>query len=86
MGYDANYKLKDTSFFNVENVYISFMRGGSRDCYLSPKLMKALKKRDLNPDHDPLKSNVFSLGMICLQMANLCEINDCYDFESIEIK
>ena len=47
--------------------------------------MKALKKRDLNPDHDPLKSNVFSLGMICLQMANLCEINDCYDFESIEI-
>lgn len=81
MGYDANYKLTDSDFFNVENVYISFMTGGSGSCYLSPKLIKSLKKRQLKPDHDSLKSHVYSLGMICLQMANLCEINDCYNFD-----
>jgi len=45
MGYDANYKLTDSDFLNVENIYISFMTGGRDSCYFSPKLMRSLKNR-----------------------------------------
>lgn len=63
-----------------KNAYRHFLLGGKGNCYLSPDLLTNLKQRDMHPDHNPRLSDIFALGMICLEMATLTDINMCYNF------
>jgi hypothetical protein len=39
--------------------------------YISPRLLKALKTKNLNPKHNEIKSDIFSMGMTLLHAATL---------------
>ena len=54
--------------------------------YLSPDLIKSLGKDLMQPLHNPYKSDIFTLGMIVLQMATLENCDDCYDFSNFSLK
>ena len=49
--------------------------------YLSPNLLKALTRQEVNPKHQPDKSDIFSLGMTLLNAATLSDCNEFYDWE-----
>lgn len=44
--------------------------------YLSPRELEALKHRPLRPNHDPYKSDVFSLGVVLIDLALLANQKD----------
>ena len=43
----------------------------SKICYLSPAELKGLKFKNIQPKHNALKSDVFSLGMSLLRALSL---------------
>ncbi|CAD8143047.1 unnamed protein product [Paramecium pentaurelia] len=49
---------------------------------LSPELIEQLKLNNINPVHDPSKSDIFSLGMTMLEQMTLKSSFDCYSFNS----
>jgi serine/threonine protein kinase len=49
--------------------------------YLSPLLLKSLLRRELRPQHNPFKSDVFSLGMTMLECCALLTARSCYEYE-----
>ncbi|CAD8050470.1 unnamed protein product [Paramecium sonneborni] len=49
---------------------------------LSPELIEQLKLKNINPVHDPSKSDIFSLGMTMLEFMTLKSSFDCYSFNS----
>lgn len=53
-------------------------------CYYSPEILKDLKERNFEPFLSP-KSDVFSLGMLTLEMACLEPLDNYYDYESFSI-
>jgi hypothetical protein len=44
------------------------------------------KKQKSVPDHNPSKSDVFSLGMTLLEMGTLVSIRKCYDFDNFAMR
>ncbi|CAD8152519.1 unnamed protein product [Paramecium pentaurelia] len=46
--------------------------------YLSPQLMQSLND-EMQPQHNPYKSDVYSLGMTMLHLSTLNNCDDCYD-------
>ena len=54
-------------------------------CYLSPLLMKSLQRQEMKPKHNPYKSDVFSLGMVLLQAANLQSCDRLYKWDNFTI-
>jgi serine/threonine protein kinase len=54
--------------------------------YLSPELMGCLKMRQFQPKiPSQPKSDLFSLGLCCLEAALEESVSSIYDYESIEI-
>ena len=53
-------------------------------CYLAPELLKDLKEKNYEPFLSP-KSDVFSLGMLTVEMACLEPLDSYYDFENFSI-
>ncbi|CAD8133726.1 unnamed protein product [Paramecium octaurelia] len=49
---------------------------------LSPELIEQLRLNNINPVHNPSKSDVFSLGMTMLELMTLKSSFDCYSFDS----
>ncbi|CAD8046608.1 unnamed protein product [Paramecium primaurelia] len=49
---------------------------------LSPELIEQLKLNNINPVHNPSKSDIFSLGMTMLELKTLKSSFDCYSFNS----
>jgi len=41
--------------------------------------------KDLNPKHDPFKSDIFSLGLTLLEAATLVKSSSVYDFRNYTI-
>lgn len=80
LGNDGNYQISEINFMAGQNAYRNFLLGGKGSCYLSPDLLISLKQRELNPEHNPRLSDIFALGMICLEMCTLSNINTCYNF------
>ena len=56
------------------NGYFRSLLGNNTECYLSPKLVTALGKKEMNPKHNSYKSDIYSLGMILLKAATLKSI------------
>ena len=73
------------------------MDGDIPDVFLSPELIKVLKKYifiiflkeckkgNMNPNINFYKSDVWSLGMIFLSAACLDKLEKCYDYTEMEI-
>lgn len=59
--------------------------GGKGTCYLAPELLTSLKKRQTNPELEFQACDIFSLGMICLEMATLTNVNNCYNFKNFQV-
>ena len=60
--------------------------GNEYECYLSPELFKALSHRTRQMTFiEKDKSDIFSLGITCLEMAVLQNIQDLYDFDTFTI-
>ncbi|CAD8155399.1 unnamed protein product [Paramecium octaurelia] len=53
-------------------------------CYLSPQLMQSLND-EVQPQHNPYKSDVYSLGMTMLYLSTLDNCNDCYDIPKLRV-
>ncbi|CAD8049296.1 unnamed protein product [Paramecium sonneborni] len=49
---------------------------------LSPELIEQLRLKNINPVHDPSKSDIFSLGMTLLEFMTLKSSFDCYSFNT----
>lgn len=59
------------------------------ECFLSPELLLKLKKNESLENEKAInyeKTDVFSLGLICLGMANLTNMDVVYDYENSIIK
>jgi hypothetical protein len=67
-------------------MYRHFLLGGRGSCYLSPELLESLRLKQLQPRHEPAKSDIFALGLICVQLATLCNANLLYDLENFSFK
>ena len=57
------------------------LSGDSDYGYLSPSLFHELRRNVLHPRHQPVKSDVYSMGMTLLHAATLRNIAGCYDYE-----
>jgi len=49
---------------------------------LSPQLFRGLLHRNLHPSYNQHKNDIFSLGMVALEMASLVNVQTCYDFDN----
>ena len=69
-------KLKEVFFFDnkIEEIL-----------YFSPEKLKKIKKKNLAIFYDYQKSDVFSLGIVLLEIASLTNITDCYNLENLTI-
>lgn len=78
---DYVYKLSDPSL-NIQrpNALVQTIMGNA-ECYLSPELLQAAQRKDLQPTIDANKSDVYSLGMTLLSAATLAKSEDLYDYE-----
>jgi len=81
---DYIYKLSDPSL-NVQhpNALVQTVMG-SAQCLLSPELLHAAKKKDLQPAVDFNKSDVYSLGLTLLAAATLERPEDLYDYDDLK--
>jgi len=61
------------------------MLSGRDECYLSPALLRALSNKELKPQHDYFKSDVFSLGITLLEAATLRSGNTVYDWDNFRL-
>ncbi|CAD8149752.1 unnamed protein product [Paramecium pentaurelia] len=52
--------------------------------YLSPQLMQSLND-EVQPQHNPYKSDVYSLGMTMLHLSTLNNCDDCYDIPKLKV-
>ncbi|KRX04683.1 Protein kinase-like domain [Pseudocohnilembus persalinus] len=78
-------KLADPQLVRDEkNAYIKAFQYGEQT-YLSPQLMKALQNREIQPTHNQVKSDVFSLGMTMLEVCCLYTARSCYDYGQYQI-
>ena len=55
------------------------------DVYISPEAFTELKHRNLQPNYDRKKADVFSLGLVLLEAATLQDIQVIYNFQKFEI-
>ena len=81
---DYVYKLSDPSL-NVQrpNALVQTVMGNAQ-CYLSPELLSAAEKKDMQPAIDHNKSDVYSLGLTLLAAATLTKSEDLYDYDECQ--
>ena len=58
---------------------------GDDECYLSPKLFGGLKGSGVN-NNDPVKSDVYSTGMVLLEMVSNVGVKECYDYNGWTVR
>jgi hypothetical protein len=54
-------------------------------CYLAPELLEALAHGTQQPVHDPIASDLFSLGLCALHMARLSSVHEIYCFDTFTL-
>jgi serine/threonine protein kinase len=70
-------KILDNSLVNYGKTgYHKMVFDSTYTAALSPILIDALKERELNPRHDKVKSDIFSLGHIQLPFNSLTKISE----------
>lgn len=70
-----------TAFATVSQDFAEHLKG----YYLSPILVEAVAQQNYNPNHNPYKSDVFSLGMVMLSTALLQPLDHCLKYSSGEV-
>ena len=76
-------KLCDNSLINYGRTgYLKMLYEPGYRAALSPKLIKALESGAQQPDHDPIKSDIFSIGITVLCAAMNADISHFYNFNS----
>ena len=83
-----HYKIAENNLLgqNMPSYYLKLSGIEDVQCYLSPALMKNLKREEINPIHNVYRSDVFSLGMIILYAGLMKNPISLYDFEKYQIK
>ncbi|EAR88463.1 kinase domain protein (macronuclear) [Tetrahymena thermophila SB210] len=83
---DNKFKLTDVKFLTQFSQYKRLLIGVSDTNYLSPQLFYQMEHRIANPEHNETISDIFSLGLICLEMASMRSIQGIYDPETFQIQ
>lgn len=79
-------KLIDNSLVNYGRTgYLKMVYEGNYTTALSPQLLESLRSRELKPKHDPIKSDVFSIGITMLCACTNHHINEFYDWKQKEV-
>ena len=74
-------KLCDNSLINYGRTgYLKMIFEPGYKAPLSPQLLNAFKSKELHPSHDPIKSDIFSIGITCLCAALNTSISNYYNF------
>jgi serine/threonine protein kinase len=74
-------KLCDNSLINYGRTgYLKMVFEPGYHAALSPQLLNAYKSKELHPNHDPVKSDIFSIGITCLCAALNTNIHHYYNF------
>lgn len=77
-------KLCDNSLINYGRTgYLKMIFEPGYRAALSPQLLTALKSQELHPNHDPIKSDIFSIGITVLCAALNTSINHYYNFTGV---
>ncbi len=53
--------------------------------YLAPQLLTQAYNKKMKPSHDPYRSDVFSLGITLLELANLAQPAEYYDKDTFSL-
>ena len=87
MGLDGELKLADHELLDRKNSLYYHIEKGFQLPYIAPEGLHRIKHRTnaLVEDSAICKADVFSLGMVFLQMAMLESPSDCYDWKKLEI-
>ncbi|CAD8146687.1 unnamed protein product [Paramecium octaurelia] len=78
------YKIADPHLFDHKNDYqkiYSDKQKYSKIAYLSPELVSELDKGNKEPNVDWFKSDIYSLGMVFLQLCSGKQSSLCYDYD-----
>jgi serine/threonine protein kinase len=80
-------KILDNSLVNYGKIgYQKMVFDATYTTALSPILIDSLKERELNPRHDKVKSDIFSLGITALCAATNNSINHYYDWVNKRVR
>ncbi|CAD8213007.1 unnamed protein product [Paramecium octaurelia] len=69
---------------NVDQ-YNRFLSGFEEYCYLSPELFFQLGRKVFKPEYNKEKSEVFTIGLVCLELILQEQIQKIYDFQEYKI-
>ncbi|CAD8099187.1 unnamed protein product [Paramecium primaurelia] len=67
------------------NHYSRLLNGSQEDCYLSPELLEFLGRGSYRPEYNKEKSEIFSIGLITLELILQESIQKIYNFETYQI-
>ena len=68
--------------YNEPNSYQNILTNYMEKGLLSPALMKGLRNKDVNVKHDPIKSDVFAVGLIILYAGSLFNTRELYNYQA----
>lgn len=74
-------KMADNSLINYGRTgYLKMVFEDNYHAALSPQLINAYKSKELHPNHDPIKSDIFSVGISALCACLNTNIHTYYDY------
>jgi serine/threonine protein kinase len=74
-------KMCDNSLINYGRTgYHKMIFEPGYQAALSPQLVKAFDAKKITPDHDPIKSDIYSIGITCLCAADNTTLSHYYNF------
>lgn len=79
-------KLCDNSLINYGRTgYLKMIFEPGYHAALSPQLLAAIRSQEIHPNHDPIKSDIFSIGITCLCGALNTKIDHYYNFAGVPV-
>ena len=82
---DGTYKISDPILSSQKPNSLAQTLMGNTQCYLSPKLLVALLNQDFTAKVNPVKADVYSLGITLLSCATLSRAEEFYDYKKAVI-
>merc|ERR1712203_1257855 len=84
---DGSIKMIDNSLVNYGRTgYHKIVFGENYKTTLSPILIDSLKDKKVEPVHDKIKSDIFSLGISALSAGTNSDFNKVYDWSGLRLK